>query len=150
MFASTLVVGRHLCRFVSFRFVSFRFVSFCFVSFRFVSFRFVSFRFVSFRFVSTAPLKVGWCLVVVPGVLSPKGSSSSVPRVSSPNRRSSLFLRVLSPKGIWGGVDDDALSSRLFLRVSSPNGSWDGRYCRARQRIYPWGFVPKGNLGRRQ
>ena len=40
----------------------------------------------------------GEALPFVPGVLSPRGSSST-------------FLGVLSPKGSWGGVDDAALVS---------------------------------------
>ena len=41
----------------------------------------------------------------VPGVSSPRGSSSS-------------FLGVLSPKGSWGGVDDAALASRCRTAVA--------------------------------
>ena len=63
---------------------------------------------------------------VVPGVSSPKGSSPFVLRVLSLKRSSSSFLRVLSPKGSWGGVNSAALASGLFLGVLSPKGSWGG------------------------
>ena len=101
------------------------------------------------RFIFDRTLE-GWALsvVVVPRVSSPKGSSSSVPRVLSHRRSSYLVLRVSSPKVSWGGVNDSALASRLFLGVSSPKESWGGRCCRARQKIVPGGFVPQGKLGR--
>ena len=53
---------------------------------------------------------LGVVVVVVPGVSSPKGSSSFVPRVSSPKRSSYLFLGVSSPKGSCSSIYDAALA----------------------------------------
>ena len=77
MFASTLVVGHHLCRFV---------------------------------FVG----------VVVPGVSSPKGNSSSVPRVLSPKRSSSFhFDRTLGGWAVSLYLELIAPTSCFHFRVVS-------------------------------
>ena len=55
---------------------------------------------------STTPrLPSDEALLFVPGVLSPRGSSLS-------------FLRVSSPKGSWGGVNDAALASGCWTAVA--------------------------------
>ena len=53
----------------------------------------------------TPRLPAGEALPVVPGVLSPRGSSSS-------------FLGVSSPKGSWGGVDDAVLANECRTAVA--------------------------------
>ena len=80
MFASTLVVGCHLCYFVVMTMILDVFMNLVVV---------VVFVVV----VRPHPQRLGVVVVVVPGVLSPKGSSSSVPRVLSPKRSSSLSFR---------------------------------------------------------
>ena len=106
------------------------------------------------------PQRLGIVVFVVPRVLSPKGNHSFFLRVLSPKGSwggvddaalvSGLFLGVFPPKGRWGGVNVAALASGLFLGVLSPKGSWGGQCCRARQQVVPWVFVPQGNLGRRR
>ena len=71
---------------------------------------------------STAPSKVGRCCCCCPRGFVPQGKLFFCPRCFVP-LSSSLFLRVSSPKGSWGSVDDAALASRLFLGVFSPKGS---------------------------
>ena len=99
MFASTLVVGNHLCFFV----------------------------------FATAPLKVGCCCCCCPQGFVPHGKLSFcpqgffpkeklffefVPGVLSPRKSSSSFLGVSSPKGSWVGVDDATLASRCQTAVA--------------------------------
>ena len=68
----------------------------------------------------TPRLPAGEALPFVPGVLSPRGRSSS-------------FLEVSSPKGSWGGVNDAALASgcrtavarRWAIHLFSPTMQYD-------------------------
>ena len=79
MFASTLVVGSHLCCFAVMTMILDVSMNVFVVVFVVV--------------VLPHPQRLGVVVVVVPGVSSPKGSFSSVPRVSSPKRSSSLSFR---------------------------------------------------------
>ena len=88
MFASTLVVGNHICCFVVMTMILDVSIILDVSMILYVSMNLVVVVFVDV--VRPHPLRLSVVVVFVPGVSSSKGRSSSVPRVFSPKRSSSL------------------------------------------------------------
>ena len=135
MFASTLVVGRHLCC-CHFLFTAPLKVERCLLL---LSLGFHPPREALLLFPGFRPL--GEALLWSSGFLPPReAGAADVDALAS-----ELCLGVSSLKG--SGAASMTPRSLLVLGVSSPKGSWGVRCCRSRQRIMPRGFVPPREAG---